>query len=1220
MTTPLRTLIIEDSEDDAHLALRQLRQGGFEPQWTRVDSPDGLKGALETQTWDVIICDYSLPHLDAPEALKLVHASGRDIPFIIVSGKIGEDMAVEAMKAGAHDYVMKDRLNRLPAAVERELGDAKIRREHAQAKADLIANEQLVRGILENIQDAYIRVGQDGLILMVSPSAASLYGYGSMSEMIGLPALALYLNEGERRRLLTELRDHGGVRDYIGQGRRADGSLFWVSLNARPLEDQQGQAAGAECFVRDISERMRAEEELRESEVRYRKLFDASPDGIVIIGNDGCIQQANIAQVRMYGYDSPAEMIGLPAAQCVAPAARDYAKTVLKRRLAGEDAGRVEYELIRKDGSLFFGEVSATILRDAADAVLGYICVTHDTSERKRTEMEIREAKELLEAVVENVPLMIFLKESQDLRFVVFNRAGEELLGYDRKDLLGKNNLDLFPPEQAANFMEKDRAVLAGKEMLDIPEEPIQTLHRGTRLLHTRKVSIQGADGAPRFLLGISEDITERRRAEDELEKYRLHLEALVAERTKQIELFSQLTFVSLESASVGAWWIHVEEEDTFHALDTTARMLGIPVSQTPDKAYRISSWVQVLREVAELFPEYAGIVDKTLDQFMGTLCGKYEKYRVVYPTVAPDRTVRWIDARADVSARDGNGRALLMTGTLIDVTQMVEAEKALTAHKIHLETLVEERTEELALRNLELQATSDRLVLATRVAGLGIWDWDVVRDVLVWDDTMYKLYGLRREDFSGAYEAWSRHIHPDDKAQTEQAIQEALRGEREYAPEFRVVWPDGSVHYIQAAAMTFRASDNRPLRMIGVNIDVTERRHAAEARLRLEEQLRASQKMEAIGSLAGGVAHDFNNLLSVILNFTGFVMSSMADEDPRKADLVEVEKASERAVALTRQLLAFSRKQVLQPVPLDLNHITNGIEKMLRRILGEDIEFVKALATDLGKTLADPGQIEQVLMNLSVNARDAMPDGGRLSFTTSNLELDDAARPTYMGVAPGSYVEIAVADTGCGMDAATRERIFEPFFTTKEKGRGTGLGLSTVFGIVKQSGGEIRVESEPGRGTTFRILLPRLRGDEAAVVVKPKPAPSKSVIGGTETILVVEDEDGLRNVARRVLAEAGYTVLVAACGQEALSLCKEHAGRIHLVVTDVIMPEMSGRELAEQLTRTCPCVKVLFMSGYTHDNIVHHGVLDPAVHFLGKPFTAATLRQKIREVLDTQE
>ncbi len=397
---------------------------------------------------------------------------------------------------------------------------------------------------------------------------------------------------------------------------------------------------------------------------------------------------------------------------------------------------------------------------------------------------------------------------------------------------------------------------------------------------------------------------------------------------------------------------------------------------------------------------------------------------------------------------------------------------------------------------------------------------------------------------------------------------------------------------------------------------DTSARRQAERQQLKLEAQLRLSQKMEAIGRLAGGVAHDFNNLLSVILSYTDFALEGLAQGEPRWGDLQEVKKAGERAASLTRQLLAFSRRQVLQPVPLLLNQSAADLGKMVLRLLGEDIEIVMALAPDLWLVLADPGQVEQVLMNLVLNARDAMPGGGKLTISTCNVEIDTAYSEQHVAVRPGPFVQLSVADTGCGMDRQTQARLYEPFFTTKEKGKGTGLGLSTVYGIVKQSGGYIWVYSEPGLGTTFKIYLPRAQEGGAAAEAPLLPALPRRATGA-ETILVVEDEVALLAVARRTLEGAGYTVMTAGDGVEALEVFGRHPGEIHLLLTDVIMPRMDGGALAHELTRRRPGLRVLFMSGYTDDAIVHRGVLDPGTNFLTKPFTSAGLALKVREVLD---
>jgi PAS domain S-box-containing protein len=388
---------------------------------------------------------------------------------------------------------------------------------------------------------------------------------------------------------------------------------------------------------------------------------------------------------------------------------------------------------------------------------------------------------------------------------------------------------------------------------------------------------------------------------------------------------------------------------------------------------------------------------------------------------------------------------------------------------------------------------------------------------------------------------------------------------------------------------------------------DVTER-------LRLEQQLRQAQKMEAVGRLAGGVAHDFNNILTAILGSAELLIQDLPEGHEHRIDAEEIRRAAQRAADLTRQLLAFSRQQVLAPKVLDVNAVVQGVERMLRRLIGENIELRTTLARDLGAVRADPSQLEQVILNLAVNARDAMPQGGKLTIETAHADLDEDYAPATAGT--GRHVLLAVSDTGTGMDEATRAHLFEPFYTTKEIGRGTGLGLATVYGVVKQSGGHIWVYSEPGHGSTFKIYLPTVAESPEPVVTAEQLA-VREAAGGTETILLVEDEQIVRSLARRVLIQQGYTVLDAPAGPEALALSDAHTGEIHLLLTDVVMPGIGGRELARRFAARRPDAGVLYLSGYSDDAILRHGLLDPGTFFLQKPFTPQALTHKVREVLD---
>jgi signal transduction histidine kinase len=395
---------------------------------------------------------------------------------------------------------------------------------------------------------------------------------------------------------------------------------------------------------------------------------------------------------------------------------------------------------------------------------------------------------------------------------------------------------------------------------------------------------------------------------------------------------------------------------------------------------------------------------------------------------------------------------------------------------------------------------------------------------------------------------------------------------------------------------------------------DLTERKKAEYTLLHLQQQLQQSQKMEAIGRLAGGIAHDFNNLLTAITGYCDLILMSLRPADPLYQHGQEIHKAAERATSLTGQLLAFSRKQVISPKLLDLNAVLADMDKMLRRLIGEDIELVTVHRSGLGIVRADPGQIEQVLLNLAVNARDAMPHGGKLTVETANVDFDESFAERTPDVSPGPYVMLAVTDTGHGMTEEVKARVFEPFFTTKPLGKGTGLGLATVYGIVKQNGGHISVYSEPNIGTTFKIFLPRVaQPRQEPGSADPLPPPRH----GNETVLLVEDEEVVRTLVRTVLRRHGYNVLEACHGGEALLTCEQYSEPIHLMVTDMVMPQMGGRQLAERLRPVRPNMRVLYLSGYTDDTVVRHGILESGTPFLQKPFTPEALARKVREVLD---
>jgi PAS domain S-box-containing protein len=615
-----------------------------------------------------------------------------------------------------------------------------------------------------------------------------------------------------------------------------------------------------------------------------------------------------------------------------------------------------------------------------------------------------------------------------------------------------------------------------------------------------------------------------------------------------------------IESAMVGMWVLDANQKTTF----MNARMASI-LGVTLKKALRAP--------FTEFFMQEAG--PAIAERFAGRKAGVASAYE--QPFRKGDGTTGLLAIEAS-PIYDAENRFEGVLGIVTDITERRRAEEALRASEARY-----------------------RLMFDNSPLPKWLYDAETLR-VLDVNQATIRDYGYSLKEFLAMT---LKDIHPQEDIP---ALLEAERGV-ESATKFGV-WKlrkkSGEIIQVELTKHTLTIGD-RACRL-AVGRDITER-------VRLEDQLRQSQKMEAVGRLAGGVAHDFNNVLSVILSYGAMLLAEMKPGEPMREDVDEIYKAGKRAADLTRQLLMFSRQQVLEPKVLDLNEVLAGMDKMLQRILGADVDLVSLPNKSLGRVRVDRSSVEQVIMNLVVNARDAMPRGGQLTMETGNVVLDEAYARDHLGITPGPHVMLAVTDTGTGMDKATLARIFEPFFTTKESGKGTGLGLSTVFGIVQQSAGSVWVYSEPGNGTTFKVYLPRVDGPLEATGRSEPPG----ALGGSETILLVEDDDQVRGVARGILRKNGYHVIEARNAGEALLHSERHRGTIHLLLSDVVMPQMGGPELAKRLAGARPEMKVLCMSGYTDDSIVRHGVLEAKLAYLQKPITPETLTTKVREVLDAR-
>jgi two-component system, cell cycle sensor histidine kinase and response regulator CckA len=576
---------------------------------------------------------------------------------------------------------------------------------------------------------------------------------------------------------------------------------------------------------------------------------------------------------------------------------------------------------------------------------------------------------------------------------------------------------------------------------------------------------------------------------------------------------------------------------------------------------------------------------------------------RDIRPSQDVDQLVTQISQPRDPWQSAGNWRHRLKSGQIIDV-EITSHTITFAEHPAALVVVQDITERERAVETL--RASEERTRFALQNANVGIWDMDYTTAVLRWSDVLEHQYGLQPGTFGGTFQEFIERIHADDRASVLETIGNAMKSGADFSVQNRSIAPDGTVRWLSGAGRMFLGEHGEPVRAVGISHDVTERR-------KLEAQFQQAQKMEAVGRLAGGVAHDFNNLTTVILGYCELLLPEFKAADLHRADLEEIHKAGTRAAALTRQLLAFSRKQIIEPTVLDLNAVVSEMRAMLGRLIGEDVMVVVDPEPELALLKADRGQVEQVVMNLAVNARDAMPKGGTLTITTANVELDEEYAATHAGVKPGSYVALTVTDTGTGMTPEVQARLFEPFFTTKEVGKGTGLGLATIHGIAAQSGGSVGVYSELGKGTSVHVYFPKADAAEVAVSTK---LPVTRRRQAEETVLVVEDAQAVRELARRLLQRQGYTVLVASNAEEALLLFEDQPS-IDLLLTDVVMPGASGPELIKQLVERRPALKVIYMSGYTEEAIVQHGVLKPGIAFLHKPFTADTLERKLREVLE---
>jgi len=1059
--------------------------------------------------------------------------------------------------------------------------------------------------LVENANEA-IFVIQDGMLRFFNIKNIELIGY-SKEELTSTPFIN-FVHPDDREvtigRYLKRIR--GEELPGVNVFRIIDkaGNIKWAEVNS-VLISWEGRPATLN-FLNDITERKQAEERLR----LQSAALEAAANAIIITDHEGIIEWANPAFTVLTGY-SHTEIVGRNPRELIKSGEQNQAfyKDLWDTILAGK-VWHGQMINRRKDDSLYNEEMTITPLRNERGEISRFIAIKQDITERKQVDEALRNSEEKYRAILENIQEG-YLEVDLAGNFTFINDAECRNLGYAMEELIGMNYRQYTDETTAKKLYQTFNGVYRTGEPINILDTEI-IRKGGTKAVNELSISlIKDSEGIPIGFRGIARDITERKQAED----------MLGASEERYRTLF--------EGAAEGILVADIESKQFKYVNPAACRILGY----TAEELTRLS--------LTDIHPKEA--LDYVVAEFEAQSRGE-KTLSPEIPCLRKDGSVIYTSiATAPVVI----GGHKCNVGFFTDVTERKRAGESLKQS--------EENARQLAQENA-IMAEVGRIISSTldidevyesfskEVKKIISFDRIVISNIDTEKGTVKNVYiaggGLQDRNINDIYPL--EGSGNAEMVRTKSTLLIQTEDFNEYKNRFPMLWSTFQVGFRSIMDVplfskgkiigglllrslkpyAYTEKDVRLAERIGSHIAgaianaqlYAERIHAEEERAALEDQLRQSQKMEAIGRLAGGVAHDFNNLLTVIKGYSQLSLTEMKKEDPFRENIEEIKKAADRAADLTRQLLAFSRRQVMEMKVLDLNDLLKNLDKLLRRVIGEDIELATILDENLGRVKTDPGQIEQVVMSLAVNARDAMSKGGKLTIETANVDLDQAYARVHIAVKPGPYVMISASDTGVGMPPEIRDRIFEPFFTTKEKGKGTGLGLSTVYGIVKQSGGNIWVYSEPEKGTTFKIYLPRV--DEPFEELKEKLV-KEELPCGNETILIVEDEEDVLKLTGRILSRQGYHVLEASSGEEALRIFKKRKEPFHLLLTDVVMPQMSGRQLEEQLSRVCQDFKVLYMSGYTDNAITHHGVLEKGMNYIQKPFTVDGLIRKVREVLD---
>jgi PAS domain S-box-containing protein len=1167
MNKPLQILHLEDDPDFAELVRTLLQQDDLEAEVRRVSSRGEFESALKDGKFDVILSDFRLPHFTGLEALALVRKECPEVPFILISGTIGEHAAIDSLKAGATDYVLKHNPERLASAVRRAAQEAAERAKRQRAEMELVRHEKYFRTLTEHSLDILCVLSREGRFLYISPSVECVLGF-TPEELQGTDAFGrvhpddLPLANGALREAI-ESPDRTVKIQFRYQ--KKDGAWTHLELVGQNRLDDP-DVGGLVTNCRDVSDRRRAEEELRQSEEQYRLLFQDNPNPMWVFDLETrAFLEVNESAVQYYGY-SREEFLAMKMS--------DLRQTGKGAHSGGVPSGDGENGRIwkhrRKDGT--FIDVEAVWSPMAFRNRFAALAMVTNVTERRRDEHRNQVFSRLshrLSSATSAAEAATIICEASDALFN-WSDFALDLYVAEKDEVLSLLNITTVDeqrvkiPASAQRKSENDlirRVIAKGAELLHTPgpkghalDTMIVPVRKGNRAIGVLFVQshIAGAYNERdletlQTLADQCSGALERVRAEEALRE-------------------SQKRFRDLFENSPDA--IFVEDlNGTVLDVNLAACLLhGLPREQLIGK-----------NAFDDLIP-----------------MARREEARRDFEKMASGK---W--SRAESESLTVEGRA---TPVEIRASRIEYGDRP--ALLLHVRDITERREAEAALQSSE---TLFRSVWKNSMTGLRLVNEEGV--MVAVNDAFCRLVGMEAHQLEGQPFAVI-YAASEDRERMLAEHREAFRTRTvQRKPERQYALQNGNAVTLETIDSFIRLHE-RPVLMLTSFRDVTAQRQ-------LEEQLRQSQKMEAIGQLAGGVAHDFNNILTVVQGHASLLLAANLGESALKsAD--QIFQAAERAAGLTRQLLTFSRRQVFQPKQLDLNKVVGNMTNMLGRLLGEDVALQLNYCQSSPLVEADAGMLEQVLLNMAVNARDAMPKGGQLAIRVTVTDVDETYNRGRPDTRAGRFVCLSVADTGTGISPENLPRVFEPFFTTKEIGKGTGLGLATAYGIVKQHQGWIEVESQVGKGTTFRIYLPFAGNGQNAV---EKPATQVAVRGGSETILVVEDELPVCELVSRLLNKYGYKVLPAGNAVEALELWQNHKDQIALLLTDLVMPNhMNGRELAEKLWAERPGLKVIFTSGYSADIVGKDFKLEPELNFLQKPYRPQILATTVRRCLDGKQ